>query len=121
MYSLAMFFTKYSIMLLILRIFCSVQRDIPYWLTHILILVNGIFYVLFFIIPIFLCSPRLKIWNPDAPGHCLKASILYLAPAVFNMISDIAMLSVPVYLIWSLQMSLRRKVGVSALFGTGLL
>ncbi len=31
------------------------------------------------------------------------------------------MLSVPVFLIWSLQMSSRRKVGVSAIFCTGIL
>ena len=34
---------------------------------------------------------------------------------------DIAMLSVPLYLIWSLQTSFRRKVGISAVFGTGAL
>ena len=31
------------------------------------------------------------------------------------------MLSVPLYLIWSLQTSFRRKVGISAVFGTGAL
>lgn len=35
------------------------------------------------------------------------------------MISDIAMLSVPVYLIWNLQMSVQRKIGVSSVFATG--
>ena len=35
------------------------------------------------------------------------------------MISDIAMLSVPMYLIWNLQMSVRRKIGISAVFATG--
>ena len=35
------------------------------------------------------------------------------------MVSDIAMLSVPIYLIWNLQMSVRRKIGISLIFGTG--
>jgi len=120
-YSLALFFTRLSILLLILRIFCSVKRDRFYWLTQFLIGVNAIFYILFLFIPLFLCSPRSKIWNPDEPGHCLDAKDLYLAAGVFNFISDIAMLSVPVFLIWSLQMSSRRKVGVSAIFCTGIL
>ena len=106
-------------MLLILRIFCSVQRDAGYWLTQFLIAVNGIFYIFFFFIPIFLCSPRSKIWNPEQAGHCLDINGLYLASAIFNMLSDIAMLSVPIYLIWNLQMSTRRKIGVSVIFLTG--
>ena len=35
------------------------------------------------------------------------------------MLSDIAMLTVPIYLIWRLQISRRRKVGISAIFLTG--
>lgn len=120
-YSLALFFTRLSIFLLILRIFCSVQRDRFWWLTQVLIGVNAIFYIMFFFIPIFLCSPRSKIWNPEESGHCLKIDDLYLASGIFNVLSDIAMLSVPIYLIWNLQMSFRRKLGVSAIFGTGAL
>ena len=106
-------------MLLILRIFCSVQRDAGYWLTQFLVAANGIFYIVYIFVPIFLCFPRSKIWNPEEHGHCLDVNALYLASAVFNMLSDIAMLSVPIYLIWNLQMSTRRKLGVSAIFLTG--
>ncbi|KAF6239014.1 hypothetical protein HO173_002886 [Letharia columbiana] len=118
-YSLALFFTKLSIMLLILRIFCSVQRDVGYRLTQFLIAVNGIFYIVYAFIPIFLCFPRSKIWSPEAAGHCLDVNDLYLASAIFNVLSDIAMLSLPIYLIWNLQMSTRRKIGLSAIFLTG--
>ena len=118
-YSLALAFTKFSIMLLILRVFCSVQKDVFWWLTVILIVVNSIFYSLFFFIPIFSCRPRSKIWNQDEPGHCLKVDVLYLASGIFNSVSDVAMLSVPLYLIWTLQMSIGRKIGVSAVFLTG--
>jgi len=45
---------------------------------------------------------------------------MYTQPeAIFNMLSDIAMLSVPIYLIWRLQISRRRKIGISAIFLTG--
>lgn len=86
-----------------------------------LIGVNSIFYTLYFFIPIFLCHPRIKIWQKDQPGKCLKVDLIYLASAIFNSISDIAMLSVPLYLIWKLQMSVGRKIAVSAVFGTGAL
>ena len=121
MYSLSVLFTKLSILLLILRVFCSVKRDVGYWCTWILIVTNTIFYLLFFFIPIFECSPREKIWNKTVPGHCLDVNVLYLASACFNMISDVAMLSVPIYLICHLQISTQRKMGVSAIFATGFL
>ena len=106
-------------MLLVLRVFCSVKRDVGYWLTQSLILINGLFYIIYFFIPIFLCFPRSKIWNPEAAGHCLDVDVLYMASSCFNMVSDIAMLSVPVYTIWKLQISRRRKIGISAIFLTG--
>ena len=118
-YSVALAMIKISILLLILRIFLSTQRDKFYWVTQGLIAVNTIFYIIFLFVPIFLCKPLSKIWNPDEPGKCLKIFDLYIASAAFNMISDIAMLSVPIFLIWKLQMSYRRKLGVSLIFGVG--
>ena len=79
------------------------------------------FYLAFFLISIFQCSPRVKIWKPEEPGRCLDVNALYLASASFNVVSDIAMLSIPIYLIWNLQMSAQRKIGISAIFATGAL
>ena len=76
-YSLALLFTKLSILLLILRVFCSVQHDGFYWLTQSLIFVNSLFYAVYFFIPIFSCLPRHKIWNPEAKGKCLEINGLY--------------------------------------------
>ncbi|KAI4223007.1 MAG: hypothetical protein L6R36_005741 [Xanthoria steineri] len=108
-YSISLLATKLSLLLLILRVFCTVQRDLFYWLTLFLIVSNSLFYTLFFFIPIFQCTPRRKIWDQEIPGRCLNVMGLYYASAVFNTVSDIAMLSVPIYLVWNLQMSIRRK------------
>ncbi|CAD6591391.1 MAG: hypothetical protein ASARMPREDX12_005148 [Alectoria sarmentosa] len=119
LYSVSLFFTKCSILLLIIRVFYSVKHDFGYWLSQALIVVNAVFYLAFFFVPIFQCSPRTKIWTPEEPGRCLDVDALYLASASFNVVSDIAMLSIPIYLIWNLQMSAQRKIGVSAIFATG--
>ena len=84
-----------------------------------LIIINSAFYLCFFIVPIVLCRPRRKIWTPELPGKCANINALYIVSSVFNLLSDIAMLSVPIYLVWSLQMSVRRKIGVSAIFCVG--
>ena len=118
-YSFALLSTKLSIMLLIQRVFCSVQRDIAYWLTTFLMFANTAFYTAFLIGPAAQCIPRSKIWNMEEPGTCVDINKLYVASAVFNLLSDVAMLSVPIFMIWGLQMSIRRKIGVSAIFATG--
>ena len=118
-YSISLLATKLSIMLLILRVFCSVKHDLPYYLVIGLIVVNSAIYFCYFIVPIVLCRPRSKIWTPQLPGRCADISKLYIASAVFNLVSDIAMLSVPIYLVWRLQMSVRRKIGISAIFCFG--
>lgn len=119
-YSISLLSTKLSLMLLILRVFRTVQRDLFYWLTLALITVNPTFYALFLIIPIVQCTPRARIWSQEEiPGHCLKIFGLYYASASFNLVSDIAMLSVPIYLVWNLKVILRRKIGISGVFSTG--
>lgn len=113
--------TKLSILLLILRIFISSRRDLFFWAVHFLIWINITYWIMWFFLLIFLCLPRTKIWNPKTPGHCLGKFALYRSSAVFNMITDIMMLAVPLYKIFHLQMSMKRKIGISAVFATGFL
>ncbi len=120
-YSLALGFTKISIILLVLRIFCPKQKDPFYWILQALNIFNTIFYAVFFFIPILLCRPREKAWLPKAPGRCLNIFGLYIASAVFNTVSDMAMYLVPLWKVWHLQISKDRKLGISAIFATGSL
>lgn len=88
-------------------------------LTQLLMLANGLFYAAAFFINIFACRPRRKIWNPEIPGKCFDITSLYISSAVFNTFSDVAMLVVPIFMVWKLQMTTKRKIGISAIFGTG--
>ena len=118
-YSPAVGFTKISILLLVLRIFCPGKRDPFYWLLQGLNILNTLFYAAYFCIPFVLCQPRKKIWLPQTPGKCLQLFDLYISSAAFNIVSDIAMYSAPLWKIWHLQMSQSKKLGMSAVFATG--
>ena len=48
-----------------------------------------------------------------SPQNCLLTATL-------NTISDWIILILPIWAIWRLKMPLRRKLGVSAVFGTGI-
>ena len=45
--------------------------------------------------------------------------MLYISSAAFNTVSDVTMLTVPILVIWKLQMTRKRKLGVSIIFGAG--
>lgn len=86
-----------------------------------MLIVNSAFYVAAFFLEIFACAPRAKIFNPLLPGTCLDAAVGDLVAAVFNFVSDVLMLLLPLYAIWKLDIVLKTKVGICAVFATGAL
>lgn len=112
---------KLALLLQIRRIFTGTKKNTMYWVVWALIMTNSISYTAFFFMFIFACVPRKKIWNPSIPGKCLDMDPTMIASGVINLVSDLAILVVPLLSISSLQMPTRRKVGVSAIFATGAL
>ena len=92
-----------------------------YWTTHIIIWFNLLLYGAVMFVEIFQCAPRAKIWKPWLPGHCIDINIAFITTAAINIISDVAILVLPMKIIWHLQMPIKRKWGVTAMFGTGVL
>ena len=112
--------TRLSICLQFIHIFV-LNRDKKFWYLHIFIWVNIMYFTVFFFVTIFQCTPRAKIWDPELPGTCLRYQAYSFATGVFNVVSDFLMLGFPIVCIWNLQMSIKRKVGVSAIFFVGSL
>ena len=121
LYSLTATFTKISIILLVLRLFCLLTRDRFYWMLQGLNVLNTSYHLCYLVIPIMTCSPREKIWRPQRPGKCLNIYVLYISSATFNTLSDMAMFFFPLWKIWNLSISRSRKLGVSAIFFSGAL
>ena len=93
-----------------------------YWGTYLVIWLNFCFYIADIFSEIFLCNPREKYWNVlITTGHCYDANAVNTASGAFNTFSDFLTLLLPQRVIWKLQMPLKRKLGVSAIFLTGLL
>lgn len=68
-----------------------------------------------------LCRPFAKTWDPLLPGVCGSSSATILAEAIINMLLDIAILSLPLPLVWRLQMTPRRKIILTIIFGLGFM
>jgi hypothetical protein len=67
------------------------------------------------------CIPVQKAWNSMLDGHCSDPAVLSYFTGASNVFFDLYVLLVPVPLVWSLQMNKKRKVGVAAVFGIGIL
>ncbi|MCJ1466366.1 hypothetical protein MMC07_004985 [Pseudocyphellaria aurata] len=99
------------------------------WLRYLVLtgaFVSGAFYIASMIGFIVMCGPKdgqsqLSYLKALAGPECTRATQLGNAVGVFNVVSDIYLILIPLPAVWSLQMPLRKKVGASAIFLTGLM
>ena len=67
------------------------------------------------------CIPRWRIWGKSVPGRCVSLPALLGTSGLFNIISDVGILLVPLKGVWNLQMSPKRKLMIYAVFTVGLM
>ena len=99
------------------------MKNFTYWTVWILIGANFAVYTATLFAYVFACWPREHIWNPFATGkaRCIDLAAALLSSSAINLISDFTILVLPILGISKLQMPLRRKIGVAAIFLTGAL
>lgn len=125
LYAASALFVKLSLFLLYLRLFKP--NRITRWLIYGGIVVCGLFYSASIISNCVLCMPHpgqpndLPTWELRA-GDCNIPSIrLALVQGVFGTLSDIYLLVVPIRSVFQLHLPTSRKLGVSAIFMTGIM
>ena len=90
--------------------------------THICIWSIFSFSVIYLFWNIFMCNPREKLWNPlITTGHCHDSNINSESSGIFNVLSDFAILILPMPCLWKLQMPMRKKILMVGVFATGFL
>jgi hypothetical protein len=121
-YILMLIAIKTAILLSYQRIF-GISRA-GRWLMWVGIALVTIFYALCLFLSLFSCQPMAKVWDPMVEGHCAAYDI-HVVPGtgsgVFNVLTDVYILVIPMPFIWKLKMRRDRKVRVMAVFGLGLL
>lgn len=70
---------------------------------------------------IFSCQPFSYNWNHDQEGDCDSKLNFWISVAVAHMGTEIMILLLPLPMVWTLQLPLRRKIGLSFLFALGIL
>lgn len=95
-------------------------RDTFWWTCYITLALNVLFYAAVKFVDNLACFPHEKIWNLTVEGHCLNLRASTLASAVVNLVSDLVILGLPHIVIWKLNMSLTKRIGVSCVFAVGV-
>ena len=108
LYNPAMLLTKLSLFLVYHRLFSSARNT--RWLIYLGIGVNTIFYAVTFALTVRFSYRNVKL-----------AQALAISQASFNTSSDIYLLCLPIPVISKLQLSRKKKLGIIAVFMTGVL
>lgn len=122
-YGIVVLLIKCSILLQFLRIFAPVRNvNMTLYATiHTMIWSISLFYFIVTISAIAICSPRQKTWDKlITTRHCFSTDAVVMATGIFNVISDFAVLILPMFPTWRLQTPLKKKLGIMAIFGTGI-
>lgn len=70
---------------------------------------------------IFICVPVEKLWYPELPGHCIDQVGTWIANAASTILTDVAILVLPIPQVWKLQLRRTEKIGVTVAFCLGFL
>ena len=111
---------KTCILMLYIRIFSPTPWSRFNIAIKALVIVIDVFYLGNTFAKIFQCWPREKIWMASLPGTCINLPILLSISGVFNCLSDIVILLVPIKGLWALKISKLQKLGIYVVFTVGI-
>ncbi|KAI0102570.1 hypothetical protein GGR51DRAFT_526991 [Nemania sp. FL0031] len=112
---------KIGVLLEWARIFVPTgTRNSFWWLCNATLVANVLFYVAVKLVDNLACFPHEKIWDLTVEGHCINQRASALASAIVNLVSDLVILGLPQMVIWKLNMSFAKRLGVSCIFAVGV-
>jgi hypothetical protein len=121
--------TKLSILTLYLRIFIQTWFVRTCWCCFAVVSIYATASVL---ATVFQCTPINWFWDrfaspplgngdPGAPTpSCINTTVFWLCSAVYNISTDIVILTTLPFMIWSLRLPKSQKVGLTFVFGLGI-
>jgi hypothetical protein len=110
---------KLSVLMLYWRIFSFRVRwfTIAWWFNTVLAILNGLTLL---IVQLTECAPHPPSHASHHVGSCPQYPPTAKYMGFVNAASDLLILMLPIRMCWSLQLSRKRKLGVCAAFGLGL-
>lgn len=70
---------------------------------------------------VFICVPVQKLWYPQLPGHCINQVGTWIANATSTIVTDLAILILPIPQVWTLHLKRSEKIALTIIFSLGFL
>lgn len=99
-----------------LRIFPSRGFKIAAWIIGGLVIAWAVAIIL---VCIFQCSPIYVAWMPWEAGTCIDLKASFIGNAVPNIMTDVAILTMPIKQVWKLHATWAQKVSLLCTFMLG--
>lgn len=88
-------------------------------ICHILAAFSWSYFVMVFIQSFAFCHPVSYNWDKSIDGTCHDPAMAYLLAGITNLVLDVIIVYLLMPLLWMLQMSRTKKLGISAMFSLG--
>ncbi|KAF7949827.1 uncharacterized protein EAE97_003336 [Botrytis byssoidea] len=118
MYSIALTFSKPSLLALYWRIFRVPKGQMPFIVAAA---VNIAWMTAAVLAGIFLCVLIASFEDATIEGKCINYPVFFLSNEAFSIALDIVVLLMPVYFISSIEKSLSHRISISSTFLVGLI
>ena len=116
-YNTALSLVKVSVLFFYARVFrTSMAFKIALWIMAFLVI--G-WWVAIDVLALTECSPTARFWYRDSPGECLDFYRVNIGTAIPNACTDFILLVMPLPMLWSLKISVQRKLAYSVVFMFG--
>lgn len=113
---------RISILLFYRRIFATRASRIATWALRVLLALQGVYMVVFSILPGFVCSPYHFAWVPtQRVQHCDDMYYFYIMVGLYSvsLFFDAVLLIFPVAPVLKLQMPLKKRLAIIVMFMLG--
>ena len=81
----------------------------------------GVEALLFTSMALFQCTPVQSFWNSAVPGRCISILAFFRAETAFNLVTNVAIILLPMPMVWRLHMALRRRILLTGIFASGVM
>ncbi|KAI8669647.1 CFEM domain-containing protein [Fusarium keratoplasticum] len=111
--------TKISILLFYLKVFPGKNIRLGCW---ILIGLNVAYFIAFELVSIFQCTPiegAWRAWDKEFPAKCNNINMQGWMAAILNIVLDVATLCLPLWELYKLSLSRKKKIQIMLMFSVG--
>ncbi len=117
-YACAITTVKVCILMFYHRTFVSTGFRRAVWAVGAFIFV---YFLAFTIVAIFQCRPIRLAWDKTLDGTCIDYVPYFKASSIVNLVTDIFLLVMPLFVVWRMNVTRRQKIAVTGIFALGSL